>query len=159
MVGACADTADGGSVSYSGEVQFAGYTDSSRSGPRITLRLAERADLESFVGCEGKRYMLALVEIGDDEQPVEKPKGGERAKWCAIRCQEPEFQSWVVRNFRESAKAGMGLNRKAVDLAAYIVRSVCEVESRAELDTDKGAAEVFDELIRRPWMAREKQEA
>ncbi len=58
---------------FGGEVQFAGYSDSSRSGPRITFRLADRDELAAFIGKEGKRYMLAVVEIADDETPSPAP--------------------------------------------------------------------------------------
>lgn len=141
---------------FSGEVQFAGYSDSSRSGPRVTLRLAERADLERFVGCEGKRFMAVLVEIGPDEQPVpeDKPKGGERAKWCALRCQEPEFQQFLRRSFPLAWSHGMG--DTDVHRAASVIRAVCLIGSRVELDNDPVSAARFDKLIRMPWMEREK---
>jgi hypothetical protein len=143
---------------YSGEVQFAGYSDSSRSGPRITLRLAERADLESFVGSEGKRYMLALVEIGADEQPVEGPQSkaaGPLCKWVAIRCKKPEFQDWVIQ------QTGGVYSGSREEWAAKWVRETCCVESRADIDGNVMAEHRLHALIRQPyanWLAAKGQQ-
>ena len=153
---------------YSGEVQFAGYSDSSRSGPRITLRLAERADLESFVGSEGKRYMLALVEIGADEQPVQpqsKP-AGPLCKWVAIRCKEQSFINFL-RPVYDKALGGSGngwgdvspehdFEGNVEKWAAHAVRFFCEVESRADIDGNDIAEERLHRIIRQPyadWLA------
>jgi hypothetical protein len=135
---------------FSGEVQFAGYSDSSRSGPRVTLRLQDRAELEKFVGCEGKRYMAVLVEIGDDEAPAQPACGGERAKWAAMRCAEPEFQRWLSVVYPEHINATM----RGAELCAEMMRTVCAVKSRAEFDSDEAAGYRFDSLIRRPWSTR-----
>ena len=125
---------------YSGEVQFAGYTDSSRSGPRVTLRLSDRADLDRFVGCEGKRYMLALVEIGDDEQavapPAESTPMGPLCKWAVQRQKDPAFIEWCG----------------GYDPRAYILR-VCNITSRKQLDDGPGYAIAFHNQIRKPFEA------
>lgn len=139
---------------FSGEVQFAGYADSSRSGPRITLRLSEREDLQAFVGKEGKRYMLALVEIGEDERPVqpepEKPKGGALAKLAGMWCESPDFQEWITTTGFPDAVWPSG--NSAAECAANGIRAICRIESRAELDNDPAAEERFQRLIRGPYM-------
>lgn len=63
---------------FAGEVQFGGWRDSHRSGPSITLFLQDADALEAFRGltarkgnAAGHRFMLACVEIGDDEKPVQ----------------------------------------------------------------------------------------
>lgn len=111
---------------FQGEVQFAGYTDSSRNGPRVTLRLADRDELQRFVGLEGRRFMVALVEIADDGTPAggglagpetqdaanrrmraqldamplaEKPKGGPLARLAGQWCGMQMFQGWIERAF------------------------------------------------------------
>jgi hypothetical protein len=137
---------------YSGEVQFAGYSDSSRSGPRITLRLADRADLESFVGSEGKRYMLALVEIGADEQPVQAPQkaAGPLCKWVAIRCREAMFQTWVIE------QTNGFMDGQPDEWAAQYVRDACKVKSRSDIDGNAVAEHRLHALIRQPyanWLA------
>lgn len=63
---------------FAGEVQFGGWRDSHRTGPSITLFLQDADALEAFRGLTarkgnnaGHRFMLACVEIGDDEKPVQ----------------------------------------------------------------------------------------
>ncbi len=56
--------------SFQGEVQFVRYSDTSRGGQTVLLRVPGRDELEPFIGKEGRRYMAVLVEIGDDEQPI-----------------------------------------------------------------------------------------
>jgi hypothetical protein len=135
---------------FQGEVQFATYSDSSRSGPRITLRLHDRAELERFVGKEAKRFMCVLVEIGDDEQPVQpapqaepKPpaqRTGPKALLAVQLCKNPAFQRWLIGHEDE-------------ENAARALRKLCDIESRRELDMDPVASQRFEQHIRRPWLA------
>lgn len=145
-------------TAFEGETQFAGYADSSRGGPRITLRLSDRADLDKFIGCEGKRYMAVLVEIGDDERPAEDPAPAasktkrERmaplCEWAVMRCAEPQFQQWAFMQPKRMAdSSGLGMDEQA---KAFIL-SVCGIESRKELDTNPEAAKRFHERVRLPY--------
>lgn len=139
---------------FQGEVQFVTFSDSSKGGPRITLRLAERDELEAFVGKEAKRFMCVLVEIGDDEQPVEKhaseafrsdPKVGPLTKSAGIICKEAKFQRYAceAKGYEES-EAG----------AAEMVREFCDVASRKDLDTTPMAATRYPRLMEnyRDWL-------
>lgn len=69
----------------------------------------------------------------------EKPKGGPLAKRAAIMCGEPGF--WT---FLRTQRKAPGVNGKE-DAAAWL-RWHCDVESRALIDSDKAAAERFDEV-------------
>jgi hypothetical protein len=151
-------------TSYSGEVQFAGYSDSSRSGPRITLRLSDRLDLEAFVGAEGKRYMLALVEIGDDEkpvQPVHVASIGPLCRWAVLRCKEEQFQLWIKPVYdRVMGGDGSGFGDVTPEdsfdgdwskYAGHCIKVMTGVSSRRELDIDKVAAAKFKTLIMEPY--------
>lgn len=130
---------------FTGEVQFRRYSDTSTQGASIVLGLHDRADIEAFIGKEGKRFMAVLVEIGDDEQPVQidKPKGGSASKWLAMRCQEPEFWSFL--------HAG-GYDVDDAESAAEACRKELEVSSRAEIDNDPAAMERFHTRLREPWI-------
>jgi len=141
-------------IFFKGEVQFAAYSDSSRGGPRITLRLDDRDKLQSFVGQESKRYAMVLVELGADEQPVPQPaqpsqsksqewaKLGPLCRWAVERCGEEQFRDWVRMEFG-SAMDG--------DLTAAqcgdVLKGLCGVESRKDLDTDKAAGALFREVV------------
>jgi hypothetical protein len=78
-----------------------------------------------------------------DEPPS---KGGINSKWAAMRCQEPVF--WGFLNEQKFDGCEPVANTEE---AAHVVRSVCGVESRAELDTDAVAEQRFHELIRKPF--------
>jgi hypothetical protein len=129
---------------FSGELQFRCYSDSSRQGPKITFSVFDREALESFIGKEGKRYMAVLVEIGDDEQPrqpepakAEELKGGPLAKLAGMWCQSKDFQEWI------------GVPNQAE--ARLFILEECGIDSRAELDHNHLAADIFHRSIREPY--------
>ncbi len=108
----------------------------------------------------GSRWMAALVQIGDDELPINKPRevqnntaivsptlqpgtdkrpAGARRDWrdvqpaaqSGIRCSEPLFQAFL----RETRKVAIGTPEEA----AAVVRDVCGVNSRVEFGTKHAA--------------------
>lgn len=109
----------------------------------------------------GTRFAMVLVEIGDDELPVQKeartaPRpsvpspqtdGARRMEWrelqpaaqAGIRCAEPMF-----RTFLKEAK---GYGFLATDEAAAIaVREFCGITSRSELGTNHKARVIWKQL-------------
>lgn len=82
----------------------------------------------------GARYMVALVELGDDERP--KPN---KADWravtptaqAAIRCDDP--------NFRKFLKQKHGHDTATKDEAARAIRKMCGVDSRMAFSTNHAA--------------------
>lgn len=133
-------------ANYSGEVRFVRSSFTSKNGATLVLALPDLAELEKVQGMDGKRYMLALVEIGDDEQPaqqvstaiLEKPKGGALAKLAGLWCNDAQFIKWLGC-------------KNSIDAAAT-VRQMCGIDSRSELDSDLMAEEKFQALIRGPYM-------
>lgn len=98
----------------------------------------------------GTRYMLAMVEIGDDEQPKEvmppedsgtkriatpphavadnAPRGARTksaAQQAGILCNEPQFIKWIGEQY--------GYIVENPDQAAGVIRELCEVESRRDI--------------------------
>lgn len=130
---------------YAGEVRVVRSSYTSKNGPTITLALHDIDELGKVASLDGKRFMVALVQIGDDEQPVEAPelKGGELAKLAGRWCSDPEFWGWLSRE----ANCQIQDSEKA----AEVVRSMCLIKSRADLDHDKFAATRFKVLIREPY--------
>jgi hypothetical protein len=138
---------------FAGELLFAGYSDSSRSGPRVTFRLADRDELERFIGKEGKRYACVLMEIADDETPASPtPAPAPRAsatrermaplcEWAVMICRDQQFRRWAL---------GAGATEDQVK--AHIL-TLCGIESRKELDTDPAAAKKLHDLVRKPYAA------
>jgi hypothetical protein len=125
---------------------------------RIEVEVEPQDAQQAFAlfGRPGAPMALAALAVGhaavkepEPLQQSEKPKGGARSQWVAMRCNEPAFQQWLCRAFpldwqRLPSETASGV-------AANVVRKVCGIESRAELDSSPAAARYFDELIRAPY--------
>lgn len=126
----------------------------SQSGDwRLTLTLAGDGLLPEkiMLAKPGTRYMVALVEIGDDEQPVptttpdpvpaadpvaeETPAERAHRKWkdiplpnqAGMRCAEADFQAFLgVSSAEEAAKQ---------------IKFLCGIDSRKDLAVNQAAAE------------------
>lgn len=143
-------------TTFTGEMQLAGWSETHNGGCKVTFWLPDATELDAFRALTvrkgntaGHRFMAALVEVGDDEQPVqpEAPKGGMLAKLAGMLCDQPEF--WAFLN-RLDANGGQ-IIQNAED-AANFVRDVCGVASRAELDHNETAAQAFHQKIRLPYV-------
>ncbi|AEZ50834.1 hypothetical protein DC1_00015 [Burkholderia phage DC1] len=154
---------------FHGEMQLAGWSETHTGGCKVTFWLPDPADLDAFRALTvrkgnvaGHRFMVAMVEIGDDEQPVqqpagprpepepEKPKGGALARLAGMWCNDPDFWAWLRSQGNKCASA---------EDAAAIVRDICDIDSRAELDSSADAERAFQESIRSPFMLWRRREA
>jgi hypothetical protein len=86
---------------------------------------------------------MALAGLKPAPAEPERPKGGPLSQWAAMRGADPEFRRWLAQKYNTQCP-----NEGA---AASILRLVCEVESRADLDNDTIAAARFHERIMGPW--------
>jgi len=162
---------------FSGEMQLAGWSESHTGGCKVTFWLQSPDDLQAFRALTvrkgntaGQRFMAALVEIGDDEQPVEpvienpkieKPKGGPLAKLAGMWCNDGEFLHFIRPVYdRLMGGDGSGYGDVTPDddfggmlekYCAHCIKVMCEIDSRAELDHNPVAAEKFHSLIRGPY--------
>jgi len=97
----------------------------------------------------GTRYMCALVELADDNQPTGDVSEGERMiKSAGILCQSPEFQDYmsqITQDFIADTKQ-----------CAISLRAILKIESRTELKTNAEARNRFQE-IRQQFEAFERQ--
>ena len=141
---------------YAGELMLAGWTQNHTSGAKVCFWLPDDDALEAFKhltvrkgNTAGQRFMAVLVQIGDDDQPIEPGADTERPKHglsrsAALICKTEDFQAFV--GVRE------GWIPKAVDaraaLAAPHMRAFCRIDSRAELDSSPTAAQLFARLMR-----------
>jgi hypothetical protein len=91
----------------------------------------------------GTRYMLALVEIGDDEKPVDR--GHDRTvQRAGILCADKEFQSFLRTQHALRWSEAEGDDETK---AAAVLRRLCEISSRKELATDHRASAAFESLL------------
>lgn len=109
----------------------------------------------------GARYQVAMVQVGDDEQPVAfKGRGliedgklntvdtqkkityseGERlVRLAGELCREPAFQEWIAPNG----------NPRTEEQAAHWLRSILSIGSRKDLASNEWAAEAFRDIFSR----------
>jgi hypothetical protein len=93
---------------------------------------AEDMDTRITGALMGTRYQCALVEVNDDETPVDH-KAKERDKWrdlgpvkqAGIRCADPVFQAFLREHYEETISDEEG--------AAECVRYACNVLTRSDL--------------------------
>ena len=89
------------------------------------------------------RYMIAMVKIGEDEQPV-TPKSvsqGETAVAAAGRlCRNEKFQTFL-RDFGVAIE----VSEDGAKLALY---DHCRIASRSQLKGDKAARDMFFDLVK-----------
>lgn len=78
-----------------------------------------------------------------------------RAQRAGIRCGDAKFLAWLSE--REHSTIGVF----EPEVAANVVRNICGVRSRAELDTDFGAGHRWDDLDAefRNWQRQQETEA
>lgn len=74
--------------------------------------------------------------------------GGPIAKWLGARCKDRAFWEWLSVIYR--------LPVDSAEDAARIVRNICNVQSRADIDGDPNAAALFERHIRGPWNVSQK---
>lgn len=134
---------------FQGEVQLAGWSETHTGGCKVTFWLADTSDLDVFRtltvrkgNTAGHRLACVLVEIGDDEQPVDpvEMKGGPLAKLAGTWCRDNYFREWVKSVSWDG------------DPDAFIKETCC-IDSKRELDNSIAAAEVFHAEIRKPYAA------
>jgi hypothetical protein len=114
----------------------------------------------------GARFMVALVQVGDDELPVKQPPKGiktftakrdhmdwrdvQPAAQAGIRCAEPTFRAFLSENY--------GCSANTEESAAIMVRDICGVESRSELSTNQYARVIWHQLDKgfQAWLMKER---
>lgn len=148
-----------GTPTYQGEVLLLGWSENNRDGMTVRLALdgSDEGAAHPFrslgTGKHGQRFMAVLVPIGDDEQPAAPAPvtaapnpAAERSPWDALKyaqqagiaCGEVDFRDWI-----------QSITQRAVpdaDAAAEFVRQRCGIKSRAELDQDERAAQMWRAL-------------
>lgn len=99
---------------------------------------------------------IAIAPLKPEAKPTEPEalKGGELAKLAGMLCADMAFQIWIDAEFGEEMPVLAELPTDDDERAATILRHVCRIESRAELDHKPAAAAIFHERIRKPWMQR-----
>lgn len=103
-----------------------------RSGFLLTMSIhPDELPEELFRDFVGTRYACAIVRIQDDETPTPYRN---RVQQAAIICRDMDFQEWL------------GVDSE--DKAAAVLCKRLNVTSRSELNGNRAAQLLFDELIK-----------
>ena len=149
---------------FSGEIQLAGWSDTHNGGAKVTFWLPDTESLEVFKGLTAKkgntaghRFMAALVEIGDDELPVDPEAGitasetnqrepiGDACYRAVQWCKDPVFWHWITSLCGDFGSCA------SENAAKLFIKETCFIESRKELDTDNEANKAWHREIREPY--------
>lgn len=146
---------------FQGEVQFRRWSDSSTQGVQVTFALPDSDALDPLKGMEGKRFMAVLVEIGDDEQPVEPAKSrpkdtrGPKCREACDLCADRQFQFWVaaaITGVPPEAERGISTELMNEHVAkSWLLKQCGGIQSRKQLDEDVIAGELFITRVRVPF--------
>jgi hypothetical protein len=116
---------------------------------RITLEFEPRFARDAYALFGSRGTPVAVAALKPASSKPEAPKGGPLAQWVAMRCQEPDFQVWIANRYPTEWSYAPG--NSSEEVAAAVVRDVCGVDSRAELDSNPKAAARLHKQIREPY--------
>jgi hypothetical protein len=143
---------------------------------RVTFTVQEIDMDRRFTSAKmGTRYAMVLVEIGDDETPVQRPAKENKTSVAPAPEQDPKSargkRDW--RDLQPAAQAGIrcaeptfrvflcemhGYDASDETLAAQAVRHLCGVNSRVELAANHKARVLWHQLDEQfqGWLAMER---
>jgi len=129
-------------VSQVAEVQLLDYSARAQYGPWAKFRYLNADSLKGYE--QGQRFHLILIAITEAEMPAAL-EGKERKPYrlsqlAGMLCNEEDFRRWVTETYGEPCHDK--------DEAAQWLREATGVESRAYLDSNEAAAEIFRDIVR-----------
>jgi len=141
-------------IVYEDELQAIDWEDSSRGGMVVRFRIPagdyEANPFKRFP--VGTRFFCRMIEIGDDDQPIDQAqrermrkamqdremKGGKLARDAGILCGDPKFQEFVVERMLNAAPAD---KRAAASLMPPVILAGLKDQGRDILDDPRIAGE------------------
>ncbi len=102
--------------------------------------------LELFPGIDMPVALAPLEPDFEQKKPEPEQKGGPLSKSAAMQCAYKVFQAFLRDKYAEDWKLFDCID--ATDQAAHVLRYICGVESRADLDHEVQAAARYQELMR-----------
>jgi hypothetical protein len=123
--------------------------------PRLTLdgSPSDLTAVSQIVGMRGVSIAVMAYKEGADTPVAPEPepaKGGLCAKWLGMRCGDANFQVWLFETHGDlMMMLPDGIDSK--EGVEVMVRFLCCVQSRAEIDNSDRAQQLFQSRIRGPW--------
>ena len=132
------------------EAMLLRWGDNNSSGRTVTFQLPELPGDHPFKGMpsgakNGQRVGLSIALIDDDES-IKPTQQYSLARRAGMLCSERPFQFFLNDEYPERALEARGI-QQSDKAAAEIVRLICAIESRSELDTNEHAKGVFLKML------------
>lgn len=163
---------------FHGEMQLLKWSEDHNQGAKVVLQLADNDMLEAFKKMTtrhgkiaGQRLLVVMWEIDAQEGIVDqrdanrmfedkhKPRAGPlcilAGRWCSMQ----QFHDWLKMRHEDAWEAAKhdlearGLSMVPQEVAAQVIRNVCAVASRRDIDADHQARDLFNKTFRLPFMA------
>lgn len=149
------------------EFWFLGANWSNTAGAVIAFALPDREDLWWFAqqgaaderdAAHGVRWHMTLVELGEDDAPINQaklkriedakaPRGGANSKFVAMRNNEFDFRRFIA------LKMKLGQNAVATaEQADAWVKTTCGIRSKIEFDHDDAAWRRYRAFCEKPFL-------
>lgn len=144
---------DADKIAFQGEVMLLNWAESSTRGRTVTFQLSEEGESHPFKDFTirqgkraGQRFMCVMVQVDDNEQPVQQKRTG--AQRAAVLCKDPEFWMWATSRQFEPVNTE--------DTARMYILQQLGIQSRSEIDSNPEVAERFERNIAVPFEAYKK---
>lgn len=135
-------------IAFQGELQLLGWSETNTRGRTVTFQLGEEEESHPFKDAttkqgkrSGQRYAVVMIQIGDDEQPVEKTP----SQMAFLLCKDPAFQHYLnERSFVE-------VNDE--DTARACILEALGITSRSKIDSNPATRSQWLTQFYNPFMA------
>lgn len=137
-------------IAFQGDVMLLGWADTNSRGRTVTFQLGVDGESHPFAYSRtkqgknsGQRYAMVLVEIGDDDTPVQKTP----SQMAFLLCRDPYFQHYL------NERSFVTVNSE--ETARQCICEGCGVSSRSQLDKDPAARSAWLTQFFNPFTAHQ----
>ena len=137
-------------IAFEGEIMLLQWAESSTRGRTVTFLLDNESESHPFRDFTiksgkraGQRFMCVLVQIGDDEQPVEQQQ--RYSQLAFLFCKDPAFWHWASERSFDTVNSEETARGWMLGLLGF--------SSRSEIDQSEENRNRFDMLIKIPFNA------
>lgn len=114
-------------------------------GQKVLVTVAPEAVLRSKVP-------FGVIDPGEPMPEPAARTGQGTTQMAGIACKEPAFQRWLRAHHAKAYEEHFQDCHDHTETAARLVRMICRVQSRADLDRDPVGASRFFEHLWKPYM-------
>jgi hypothetical protein len=135
-------------IAVKSEVQLLGWSETSTRGRTVTFNLPMDETTHPFKDYAiksgkqaGHRFMMVLVEIDDQDQPVKQV--ARLSQQAAVLCKDRQFWQWA------GERSISDINSED-DARSWLLNG-CGITSRSQFDTSRTAADWLQHMVITPY--------